>query len=56
MQVKELHRQEKRSGETVVEIEVDRLRVRLIDTYDNEKTLDDIIYVLACRRLAERIA
>jgi len=56
MQVKELNRQTKRTGETVVDFEVDKLRVRLIDTYHKEKSFDEVLYILACRRLAERIA
>ena len=56
MQVKELKRKIKQTGETVVDFEVDKIRVRLINTYDKEKTLDEILYILACRRLAERIA
>jgi hypothetical protein len=56
MQVKELCRQEKRVGETVIEMEADKLRVRLIATYDNKETLEDMIYVIACRRLADKLA
>ena len=56
MQVRELDRRIKRTGEIVVDIEIDKLRVRLISTYDKEKSFDEILYILACRRLAERIA
>ena len=56
MQVKELYRQKTKPDETVVEFEAGKLFVRLINTYDNKRTLDDLIYVMACRKLAERLA
>ena len=56
MQVRELHREEHQTGETVVEIETDKLLVRLINTYDKEKTFDEMLYIIACRRLATRLA
>ena len=57
MQIKEMQRLKKeQTGETVVDIEAGRLRVRLINTYNNERLLDEIIYTLACRRFAERMA
>jgi len=56
MQITELHRQKKQTGETIVEVKTEKLLVRLIDTYGNKNTLDEIIYVMACRRLAERMA
>jgi len=54
MQVKELRRKVKRTGVTV-EFEVDNLLVRLIGTYGKEKTLEEMIYILACRRLEDKI-
>ena len=55
MQVKELRRKAKRTGVTV-EIEADELLVRLIGTYGKEKTLEELIYILACRRLEDKLA
>ena len=56
MQVKELHRRKTQTDETVVEFEAGKLLVRLINTYDSKRTLDELIYVIACRKLAERLA
>ena len=56
MQVKELHRKKEKNGETIVEVEAGKLLVRLIDTYDSKKTLEEMIYVIACRRLAAKLA
>jgi len=56
MQVKELRRQKTETNETVVEFEAGKLLVRLINTYDSKRTLDDLIYIMACRKLAERLA
>jgi len=55
MQVKELRRKVKRAGVTV-EVEVDKLLVRLIGTYGKENTLEELIYILACRRLEDKLA
>jgi len=55
MQVKELRRKTKRTGATV-EFEVDKVLVRLIGTYGKEKTLEELIYILACRKLEDKIA
>ncbi|MDL2273915.1 hypothetical protein LJC34_05185 [Oscillospiraceae bacterium OttesenSCG-928-G22] len=56
MQIKELHRKERRPGKTVAEYEVGKLIVRLIDTYDSQKTLEDMLYIIACRKLEQRLA
>jgi len=56
MQAKELRRQTNISGETIVEIEVENMRVRLTSTYDGKATFDEVIYILACDKLADRIA
>lgn len=56
MQIKELCRTENPSGETVVEYEAGKLLVRLIDTYDRAKTFEEMLYVIACRRLAAKLA
>jgi hypothetical protein len=55
MQVNELCRERKQTGETVVELETGKLRVRLINTYANKKPLDEILYIIACHRLAKRL-
>jgi len=56
MTVKELHRQHNKNGQTVVELETEKLVVRLISTYDKQKSLDEMIYIIACRKLADRLA
>ena len=53
MYAKELCRQKNQTGEMVAEFEVGKLLVRLISTYDSKRTLDELIYVLACRKMAE---
>ena len=53
--VKELHRQHNNDGQTIVQIETGKLMVRLINTYDKKSTLDEMLYMIACRRLADRI-
>ena len=56
MKVKELCRKKTNAGGTIVEFETGKLLVRLNDTYDNKITLDELIYVMACRKLTERQA
>ena len=53
MQIKELCRDRKPSGENIVEYEADKKIVRLIKTYDDKKSFDELLYVIACRKLAE---
>ena len=55
MMIRELNRQPRCNGQTVVDYEVGSLRVRLINTYDNSKSFEDLIYTIACRRLAAQI-
>jgi len=45
-----------KSGETITEYETGKLRIRLIDTYNDRTTLDELLYVIACNRLAEMVA
>jgi len=56
MQIKELHRQQNLNGETIVEIEAGKLRVRLINTYCKQTALDEMLYQMACHKLAKRLA
>ena len=56
MQVTELHRQQNQDGQTIVEYKADKLVVRLITTYDKKKSLDEVIYMMACRKLAGKLA
>ena len=53
MQIKELCRRKIQTGETVAEFEAGHLLVRLIDTYDGKETLDELLYAIACQKLAE---
>ena len=56
MKVKELHRHQNLNGETIVELETGKLRVRLISTYCKQTALDEMLYQMACHKLAERLA
>ena len=56
MMVKELRRRKKRNGETVAEFDTGKLLVRLTCSFSGGETLDELLYVLACRKLAERLA
>ena len=56
MQVKELRRDRKQTGETIAEFEAGQLLVRLTGTYGVKETLDDLLYVIACRKLAGKLA
>ena len=54
MQIKELCRKTNKTGETVVEFESGKILVRLIDTYNDTKTFEELLYAIACRKLAEQ--
>lgn len=55
MIVRELNRRRKKNGQTTVEYETDKLRMRLINTYDARKTFEDLFYEITCRKLAKEI-
>ncbi|MCL2149853.1 MAG: hypothetical protein FWH51_02830 [Dehalococcoidia bacterium] len=55
MSVKELNRKQNNQGQTIVEIETGKQVFRLINTYDNQHTLEELIYTIARRRLADRV-
>ena len=54
MQIKELCRKKKQTGEVVAEFEAGKIIVRLIDTYNSEKSFEELLYIIACRKLNER--
>jgi len=54
MQIKELQRIQTQSGDTVVELEVGQKIIRLTNSYSIEKTFEELLYVIACRKLTER--
>ena len=56
MDIKELRREITETGETVAEFEAGKLHVRLIDTYNDRNTLDELLFVIACNKLSERVA
>lgn len=54
MQVTEVDRQTTHSGETVAIFKVGKRSVQLIGTFENRATLDDLLYSIACRKIAEQ--
>ena len=52
MQVKEISRTKNKFGQTIVEYETGKQKIRLIKSYDTEKSLEDLLYVLACQKLS----
>ena len=56
MDIKELSRETTKAGETIAEYEAGKLHIRLIDTYNGMNTLDELLYVIACNKLSERVA
>jgi len=54
--VKELNRKKTNNGEVVVEYETGKEKIRLIATYGEKNTLEDMIYHAACRKLSERLS
>jgi len=55
MQVTEVDRHTTSSGEMVAEFEAGKRSVQLIGTFEDRATLDDLLYSIACRKLAERL-
>lgn len=54
MQVIERCRKTTCSGKVITEYEAGKLFIRLIGTYGNRATLDDLLYSIACRKITER--
>ena len=55
MQVTELDRQKICSGEMIAKFETGKRSIQLIGTFENKVTLDDLLYSIACQRIAERL-
>jgi hypothetical protein len=55
MQITELRRSIKQSGENIAEFDTEKIHVRLIDTYSGRISFDDLLYIIACNKLAERL-
>ena len=56
MDVKELNRRQEQNGQTIATYEAGKLQVKLVSTYDNNKSFEDHIYAIACRRLADQMS
>ncbi len=54
MQVTEVDRQTTSSGEMVTIFEAGKRSIQLIGTFENRATLDDLLYSIACQKIAER--
>ena len=55
MQVIERCRKITCSGKVITEYEAGTLFIRLIGTYGNRATLDDLLYSIACQKITERL-
>jgi hypothetical protein len=56
VQITEIKNGNKKIGKNIAEYEADKKVVRLTKTYNNKNTFDDLLFVIACRRLAEHTA
>lgn len=54
MQVTEIDRQTTCSGEMVAIFEAGKRSIQLVGTFEGRTTLDDLLYSIACRKIAER--
>ncbi len=54
MQVTEVKRQTTHSGEMVTMFKAGKRSIQLIGTFEDRATLDDLLYSIACRKIAER--
>ncbi len=55
MQITELERRTNGSGETIVKFKAGKRSIQIVGTFENKATLDDLLYSIACRRIAERL-
>jgi hypothetical protein len=56
MQITEINNGQKQIAKNITEYEADKKIVRLIKTYSNKHTFDDLLFIIACRRLAQYTA
>jgi hypothetical protein len=56
MRVTELERRTACSGETIARFEIGKRSIQIVGTFENRATLDDLLYFIACRKIAERLA
>lgn len=54
MQITEVDRQTTRSGEMVAVFKAGKRSIQLIGTFEDRATLDELLYSIACRKIAER--
>ena len=54
MQVTELDRRTTCSGEMIARFEAGKRSIQIIGTFENRATLDDLLYSIACQKIAER--
>ena len=55
MQAIKQNRTINRSGEIITKYEVGKMSVELVGTFGDRAILDDILYSIACHRLAKRL-
>lgn len=56
MQVTELDRRTTSSGEVIACYEAEKRSIQLIGTFEDRATLDDLLYSIACQKIAEQFA
>ena len=55
MQVTEVDRRTTCTGEMITRFEAGKRSIQLIGTFENRVSLDDLLYSIACQRIAERL-
>lgn len=55
MTVKELKREVTASGETIAVYQAGRLTVRLIGSFGEKQSLDELLYTIASQKLADKM-
>lgn len=53
MQITELERRTTDSGETIAKFKAGKRSIQVVGTFENKATLDDLLYSIACGRIAE---
>jgi len=56
MQITEQSRNTCRSGEVISEFQAGRLSVRLISSFGDRASFDNLLYAIACQKITERMA
>ena len=56
MQIQELNKDITHSSQIITDFILDKRKIRVIETFGDTDTFDDLFYSIACRKITERLS